>query len=116
MSAESPSRRVLVWLHGRVKTPPFSADARIESGILLRRLQRGDLLGLPSSRPMPSIGKRFHELRVVDEKVTWRLIYRIDADAIVITCVFKKKTETTPRSVIEACKQRYREYDSVERG
>lgn len=108
-----PSDKVLVWLQGSVKTPPFSPEARIESGVLLRRLQRGDSLGLPSSRPMPSIGKRCHELRVVDENVTWRLIYRIDVDAIVIASVFKKKTEATPRSVIDVCKQRYRGYDSV---
>jgi len=31
----------LVWLHGEVKTPPFSKKARLEAGFLLRRLQRG---------------------------------------------------------------------------
>jgi len=30
----------LVWLHGAVKSPPFSATARLEAGFLLRRLQR----------------------------------------------------------------------------
>jgi hypothetical protein len=40
----------LVWLHGEIKTPPFTAAARIEAGVLLRRLQRGELLGLPHSR------------------------------------------------------------------
>ncbi|MGH2372677.1 MAG: type II toxin-antitoxin system RelE/ParE family toxin, partial [bacterium] len=39
----------LVWLHGEIKTPPFSATARIEAGVLLRRLQRGDRLSLPHS-------------------------------------------------------------------
>jgi phage-related protein len=110
-----PPDKVLVWLHVAVRTPPFSGEARIESGVLLRRLQRGESLGPPSSRPMPSIGKRCHELRVVDANVTWRLVYRIDGDAIVISNVFKKKTETTPKSVIDACRQRYREYDSVTR-
>ena len=28
----SKQRKPLVWLHGEVKTPPFSADARIEAG------------------------------------------------------------------------------------
>jgi hypothetical protein len=46
----------LVWLHGEIKTPPFSALARIEAGVLLRRLQRGETLRMPQSRPMPSIG------------------------------------------------------------
>jgi hypothetical protein len=41
----------LVWLAGEVKTPPFSLDARIEAGMLLRRLQRGEKLALPHSLP-----------------------------------------------------------------
>jgi phage-related protein len=86
--------------HGEVKSPPLSQAARIEAGFLLRRLQRGDSLGLPSSRPMPAIGRRCHELRINDEAATWRILYRVDADAIVIVEVFSKKTATTPRSVI----------------
>ena len=91
----------------------MSAAARVETGILLRRLQRGDSIGLPHSRPMTSIGARCHELRIVDEQATWRIVYRIDADAIVIADVFSKKTQTTPKSVIDACKRRLREYYAV---
>jgi hypothetical protein len=47
----------LVWLHGEVKTPPFSADPRIKAGFFLRKLQQGQKLEMPDSRPMPSIGK-----------------------------------------------------------
>jgi hypothetical protein len=47
----------LVWLHGEVKTPPFSREARIEAGFLLRRLQNGEVLGLPASRPLPTIAR-----------------------------------------------------------
>jgi len=68
----------LVWLHGEVKTPPFSQTARIEAGFLLRRLQEGENLSLPHSRPMPSIGSRCHELRINDRNVTWRIVYRVD--------------------------------------
>ena len=56
-------QRPLVWLHGEVKTPPFSTEARVEGGVLLRRLQYGENIYLPHSRPMPSIGKACHELR-----------------------------------------------------
>jgi phage-related protein len=101
----------LVWLHGEVKTPPFAPDARIEAGTLLRRLQRGESIGLPHSRPMPSIGKRCHELRVPDKDVTWRIVYRTDEDAVVIGEVFPKKTNTTPKKVIDACKRRFKKYD-----
>ncbi len=46
----------LVWLHGEVKTPPFSQEARIETGVLLRRLQQGENLGLPHSRQCQILG------------------------------------------------------------
>jgi phage-related protein len=103
----------LVWLHGEVKTPPFSQNARIEAGFLLRQLQAGENLGLPHSRPMPSIGMHCHELRIRDEDTTWRVIYRIDDDAIVIVEVFNKTTRTTPKSVIEVCQKRLTRYDQA---
>jgi phage-related protein len=106
-------RKPLVWLHGEIKTPPFSKDARIEAGILLRLLQDGELLALPESRPMPSVGVRCHELRVRDENQNWRIIYRIDADAIVLAEVFAKKTSRTPQHVIDVCQRRLRMYDAV---
>ena len=96
----------LVWLHGEVKTPPFSLEARIEAGVLLRQLQQGENLSMPHSKPMPSIGKRCHELRIRDEDKNWRIIYRIDDDAIVIVEVFNKTTRATPTNVIETCKNR----------
>lgn len=104
----------LAWLHGEIRTPPLSAAARLEAGYLLRRLQRGEKLGMPQSRPMPSIGRRCHELRINDERSTWRIVYRVDEDATVILEVFSKKTQQTPKAVIDACKRRLKEYDSEE--
>jgi phage-related protein len=101
----------IVWLYGEVKTPPFSANARVEAGFLLRQLQEGENLGLPHSRPMPSIGAHCHELRIHDEDTTWRIMYRIDDDAIVILEVFNKTTRATPKSVIEICHKRLARYD-----
>ncbi len=106
----------LVWLHGAVKTPPFSTDARLEAGMLLRQLQDGVHVGLPHSRPMPSIGTRCHELRIQDAGVTWRIVYRRDGDAVVILDVFHKKTRQTPKTVIDTCQQRLRDYDAVAGG
>lgn len=108
-----PLEKPLVWLHGEIKTPPFTASARLEAGFLLRKLQKGELLGLPYSRPMPSIGLRCHELRINDSQGTWRIIYRIDEDAIVILEVFQKKTNQTPKKVIETCQRRIKLYDAI---
>jgi|SRR3954467_15076766 len=101
----------LVWLHGEVKTPPFSPEGRIGAGTLLRRLQRGEKLSLPDSRPMPVVGPRCHELRIQDQDVTWRIMYRVDSDAVIVAEVFAKKTSATPQHVIDVCKQRLRRYD-----
>ena len=106
----------LVWLRGEVKSPPFSREGRIEAGFLLRRLQRGEGLEMPHSRPMPAIKTGCHELRVRDVGRNWRLVYRVDRDAIVIADVFEKKTRQTPKGVIEACQRRLRSYDVATKG
>lgn len=109
----SPKHKPLVWLRGELKTPPFSSEARIEAGYLLRQLQAGYLIGMPRSRPMPSIGARCHELRIQDTDKTWRVMYRVDADAIVILEIFSKTTRATPASVIAQCKQRLKAYEQI---
>ncbi len=107
------SDKPLVWLHGEIQTPPFSEEARFEAGFLLRKLQMGESLTLPHSRPMPSIGARMHELRINDRSKTWRIIYRQDRDAIIIVEVFSKKTRKTPKRVIDICRDRLSRYDQV---
>lgn len=111
----SPKDKPLVWLHGIVKTPPFSATARLEAGYLLRKLQHGEKLSMPHSRPMPSIGPHCHELRIADCDKIWRIVYRIDPDAIVVAYVFLKKTEATPKNIIDVCKSRFRMYDDAKK-
>ena len=108
----SPNDKPLVWLHGMVNSPPFSNEARIEAGYFLRLLQKGLKLSSPQSRPMPSIGKNCHELRIRDKNRNWRIVYRINIDAIIIVEIFEKKTEQTPQSVIKTCQKRLAEYDS----
>lgn len=106
-------KKELIILHGEIKTPPLSKEVRREAGYLLRMLQEGEMLGMPHARPMPGIGKHCYELRLNDAGKTWRLIYRLDADAIIIAEVFCKKTRTTPDSVIQECRKRLRHYDSI---
>ncbi|MCA9286403.1 MAG: type II toxin-antitoxin system RelE/ParE family toxin, partial [Phycisphaerales bacterium] len=68
---------------------------------------------MPASRPMPSIGRRCHELRVQDQTMSWRIMYRIDDDAIVVVGVVSKKTGKTPARVIARCANRLRLYDRI---
>jgi phage-related protein len=73
-------------------------------------LQEGERLGVPKSRPMPTVGSNCHELRVIDEKVTWRIMYGLTSDAVVILEIFEKKTRATPKHVLEAAKRRWKKY------
>lgn len=100
----------MVWLAGEVRTPPFSVAARIEAGALLRRVQDGETPGMPHCRPMPVIGPRCYELRVQDEHVSWRIMARIDEDAVVILDVVRKGSRTTPLTVVRSCRDRLRRY------
>ena len=49
---------------------------------------------------------------MTDRGTAWRIIYRIDPDAIIILEVFAKKWSQTPQTVIDVCRRRLREYDA----
>ena len=103
----------LVWLHGEVRTRPFSSRARVEAGVLLRQLQEHGKPSLPHSRPMPGIGRACHELRIQDQDRTWRIMYCIDTAAIVVLEVFAKATARTPLAIFDVCKARLGRYRVV---
>jgi len=104
--------KALVILSGEIKTPPLSLKARREIGFLVRKLQQGMTLEMPNSRPMPSIGRRCHELRVNDENQTWRVIYRTDSDAVLVAALFSKKTSKTPKQIVDQAKRLLTQYDA----
>jgi phage-related protein len=62
---------------------------------------------------MPSVGPRCHELRISDIGATWRILYRLDPDAILILEVFAKKTQKTPVTTISAARKRLSIYDAI---
>ena len=109
---DEPTRKPLVWLHGEVKTPPFTPQGRQEAGMLLRLLQEGEWLGMPQAEPLPDVGSRCGALRVRDAEHNWRIMYRIDTDAVLVLEVYPKKTRKIPDEVIERCRQRLKLYDA----
>jgi phage-related protein len=106
-------RKPLGWLHGEIKTPPFRKEARKEAGFMLRLLQEGEKLGMPHAEPLPIVGRRCGALRVRDGEHNWRIMYRVDADAILVLDVYAKKTKRIPQEVIDRCKRRLKEYDQT---
>jgi len=109
-----PPRKPVVWLHGEVKTPPFTPEGRQEAGSLLRLLQEGERLGMPQAEPLPDVGPRCGALRVRDAEHNWRIMYRIDSDAVLVVEVYPKKTRKIPDEVIKRCKQRLKQYDAAD--
>jgi phage-related protein len=109
---EEQPPKPLVWLHGEIKTPPFTAEGRQEAGMLLRLLQNGEHIGMPQAEPLPDVGPHCGALRVRDAGHNWRIMYRIDSDAVLILEVYAKKTRKIPDAVIRRCKQRLKQYDA----
>lgn len=68
---------------------------------------------MPHTRPMPAVGRRCLEIRIQDERNTWRVMVRVDPDAVVIAEVFEKKTRATPANIIARCKARLTRYDDL---
>jgi phage-related protein len=87
----------------------FPIEDRKKIGRLLEQLQNGATLPMPISRPMPDVGKGCYELRIRD---FWRVVYKIDSDAIVVLDIFPKKTQTMPQQVINTCQARLKKYYS----
>jgi len=110
------NRKPLVILSGEIKTPPFSEKARIEAGVLLGVLQSGGSPSLPQARPMTCIGARCIELRVKDKTGEWRIFCRVDSDAVLMVHVLMKKTQKTPKSVIDLCVERLKAFDRITKG
>jgi phage-related protein len=76
-------------------------------------LQSGERLSPPHSRPLPTIGPRCAELRIRDAEHNWRIVYRLDNDAVIVIDVFPKKTQRLPDEIVRQCRQRLRAYDEA---
>jgi phage-related protein len=108
-----PFRKPLVWLQGEVKSPPFTAEGRQEAGMLLRFLQEGQRLGMPQAESLPDVGPRCGALRIRDAEHNWRIMYRLDSDAVLVLEVYSKKTRKIPDEIIGRCRRRLKQYDAA---
>lgn len=66
--------------------------------------------------PCLALGRDVMNCVIKDETATWRIIYRIDNDAIVIVEVFDKDDNKTPKSIIDNSKKRLIAYDKAAKG
>lgn len=88
----------------------FPEDVRADLIDALAQLDTGLKLSMPLSRPMPSIGKGVHELRLKDASGIYRVIYVfVSQNDIWVIHGFKKTTEQTSKQDIELAKKRLKE-------
>ena len=88
----------------------FPEPVRDDLADAVARLEEGQTLSMPLSRPMPSIGRGVRELRLKDRSGIYRVIYAlVAASGVYLLHAFMKKTQATPQHNIEVAKKRLRE-------
>ena len=88
----------------------FPEDVRRELGKAIFDLQRGEIRGMPVSRPMPSVARGAAELRIRDRSGTYRAFYYTSSPrGILVFHAFAKKTRATAKQEIELGKKRLKE-------
>ena len=86
---------------------PFTKKRLAE---LFSLLMEGVNIGLPISRPMPSIAHGAHELRLKSRFGQYRVFYFLKTNDLVIVFHFlKKKTQKTPHHEIAIARKRLEE-------
>ncbi len=68
---------------------------------------------MPRAEPLRIVGPRCGALRIRDGTHHWRIIYRLDSDAVLIVEVYSKKTRAVPQEVIDRCRKRLKDYDKA---
>src|SRR2546425_800052 len=88
----------------------FTTEVRKELGKAIFDLQKGHTLGMPLSRPMPSVALGVEELRIRDHAGIYRTFYFTKpARGILVFHAFVKKTQRTPLQEIELGRKRLKE-------
>ena len=97
-----PCRREIQELPASIRGDLADALARLDAGLGL---------SMPLSRPMPSIGRGVHELRLKDRSGGYRGVYAlIHSGTAHVLHAFKKMAQATPKRNIEIAKRRLKEY------
>jgi ribosome-binding protein aMBF1 (putative translation factor) len=111
-SEVKPARKQAIFLHGEIKTPPFSEEARHEAGSLIGELQDGVQVKYPHAEPLTNVGPRCG----VYDKKTRKIPDEVIADAKAASPLRRRNQGSTmmdaaERQALEA--KGYRVYDHI---
>jgi phage-related protein len=65
---------------------------------------------------MIAIGKSCYELRLRDAGTNWRLVFRVDEDAVIVVGLFRKTSPSATGRLIAVSRRRLSEYDAAAKG
>ena len=73
-------------------------------------MQLGEQIGMPNSRPMPTVASGVSELRVKGEDCIFRVFYYTASPrGVLVFHAFAKKTQRTPPLEMELARKRLKE-------
>jgi phage-related protein len=88
----------------------FPEEIRGDLADALARLDAGLMLSMSLSRPMPSVGRGVHELRLKDRSGAYRVVYAfVRRGTVHVLHAFKKTTQATPLGNLELARKRPKE-------
>ena len=99
----------LVRIHKSVarEIKKLDSSTRVRVATMFGLLASGESMGMPLSRPMPSITNGAHELRIKDERGQYRIFYYTKMNNVLIVFhFFKKKTRATPKKELNVALER----------
>jgi phage-related protein len=103
---------LIVLKQGKRELRDAPADIIQDVFALFDDLMAGKHLSMPISRPLPSIAKGLHELRLSGRAGEYRVFYVIRVhEAIYVLHATGKKTQKTDRRTIDLIKTRLRSLD-----
>jgi phage-related protein len=106
----SKVKKVLWHPKARAEVKAFPDEVKRELGYLIFRLQQGESLGLPASRPMADVAAGVSELRVRGSDGVYRAFYYVKLEnGVLVFHAFKKKTQATPPNEIKLGAKRFKE-------
>jgi phage-related protein len=86
-------------------------EVRKDLGAILTKLQKGETVGYPDTKPMSVVAKGVFEIRLKDASGIFRAFYLIKTEhGIVVFHSFKKKSQKTPKHEIETARSRLHTY------
>jgi phage-related protein len=102
---------VLFYHPAQAEIVSWPPDVKKELGSVLTLLQKGEAVGMPDVRPMPSVARGVSEIRISKSSGAFRAFFVVWTDlGILVFHGFQKKTQATPKIEIETGKRRLKAF------